>query len=210
MTTLTPDNNYVPKDYDDLYRYYMTDEYAPSLAHKLVRHFVPFGHTEEWDTLVNDAFVRCMEKDMLKVFNPEKANFGGVIFFVTRTICVNYLSKNSRNPLGELRGGSIQETSEEDEFVVGTYQLDRILEEDGQQDIELTVERAEIFGHLLGWAENLAAKPKSKRDRSISPMLETILDVGPDVEFLSEKFGVTTSTIHNWLGFVREKSLDFA
>jgi len=204
-----PDHSYVPENYDDLYRHYMTDQFGPSLTHQLVRHFVPFGHIDEWDALVHDIFERCMTKDMITVFDPDKANFGGVIYFVTRSVCVNYLSRNSRNPLGELRGGSIQETSEEDEFVAGTYQLDRILQDD-TTDIELTVERAEAFGFLLGWAENLAAKPKSKRDRSILPMLKMILDIGPDVEYLSEALGVTTSTIHNWLSFVRTKATDFS
>ena len=204
------DHNYVPTDYDDLYRHYMTDEFGPSLTHQLVRHFIPFGKQDEWDDLVNEVFLRIMDKKQLEKFDPNKANFGGVIFYVSRSICVNYLSRNSRNPLGELRGGSLQETSEEEEFVQGTYQLDRILAADQQEDeIEISMEWAEAYQNLLDWAGNLAAKPKSKRDRSILPMLQMILDVGPDVDALSEALGVTTSTIHNWLTYVREKSADF-
>ena len=74
MTTPKADHNYIPEDYTDLYRHYMTDEFGPSLTHQLVRHFVPWGHTDEHEDLVNDIFERCMSKDMIARFDASKAS----------------------------------------------------------------------------------------------------------------------------------------
>jgi len=96
-------SNYVPTGYDDLYRYYFVDNDA--LCRKIVKKFVRFADRDEVEELVHDVFVRCIKKDVLKLHNPEKGNFGAIIFFVTRTICVNYLDKKGRDPMSNVLRG---------------------------------------------------------------------------------------------------------
>ncbi len=121
-------NDVIPKDYEELYLHYIAGTMTrPSLCQQIIRTMTKGNATEEErEVLSHDVFTRCLEKDILKVFDPSKANFGGVIFFVTRSIVVNYLSRKARNPLGNLRAGTLVESSggDEESFEPGVYSLD--------------------------------------------------------------------------------------
>jgi len=201
MTT----NNYVPKDYEDLYRYYIIgDGGGSSLCDKLIRSMLPYGTPDEKETLTHDVFLRCMERNVLAVFDPKKANFGGVIFFVTRTIVSNHLSKKSRSPLTGLYGGSLTETDPEDGlFEPGTYSLDRLVETEQPSFVD-GLEFKETLQELFDWAEILYKKPRHKRDESLFPLLGLLVQEY-DPKECGKELGVTTSTVHNWLGVIRGK-----
>jgi len=197
-------NNYIPKDYEDLYRYYvMGDGHGNSLTHRLVRKFLPHATDDERETLAQDVLVRAIEKDMLKVFDPTKANFGGVIFFLCRTICVNHLARKGRNPITGLKGGSLVEKDPETEvFEPGVYSLDRLFASE-DPNLEGKMETSAIVEELFTICKELFTNPRHKRDQSLYPLLQ-LLFTQHDVKECGEKLNVTPSTIHNWLGILKE------
>jgi hypothetical protein len=229
MATKTKDRNYdekynyVPKDYGDLYLYYIEgDGFGNSLCHQLIRSFMPYATPEEHEILAHDVFLRCLKKEVLEtggssrsekakalgkpgVFDPKKANFGGVIFFVTRTVCSNYLARKGRDPLGGLYGGSLVETDPETGvFERGTYSLDRLMPPDGQT-IEDQLGDRKLVGEITRWAIGLQKLDRHIRDRKILPMLQMMTE-GYEAKDMGPALGVSPSTIHNWQQIVREEA----
>jgi len=198
-------NNYVPKDYEDLYRYYILgDGLGNSLCHKIIRSMMPHATDDERETLAQDVAERLIKKNMLKVFDPAKANFGGVIFFTTRSIVVNHLSQKGRNPIAGLRGGSLTITTpDEDEFEPGTYSLDRLFTTDAP-DHGSAIDAEHLTRKLGEWAFSLFQAPAHKRDASLYPLLG-LLTEGHDAKECGAKLGVTASTVWNWIEILRAK-----
>jgi DNA-directed RNA polymerase specialized sigma24 family protein len=205
MTTPADRNDYVPESYEDLYRYYIVgDGRGNSLCQQLVRSMMRHATPEELETLPHDVFARILEKDLLRTFDPTKANFGGVIYFVTRTIVVNYLGRKGRDPVGGLNGGSIVESDpEEGEFEPGTYSLERLFGATEKGTLDRRDDQRLVI-RLIEWAESLAAKPANVRDSKMLELLELLSDECSPKE-CSEALGVTPSTIHNWLQVLRFK-----
>lgn len=214
-------NNYVPVDYEDLYRYYIVGAGdGSSLVDRLVRKFVPYADQDEREQLRHDVFLRCLEKQVLEtggssrsekakelgkpgVFDPTKANFGGVIFFVTRTICSNHLGRKKRNPITGLKAGSLVDTDPDtEEFEPGVYSLDRLFEAQ-EPDHDLAMDVRALMLELYTQCRMLHQNPRHKRDESLYPLLQ-LLSVQSDVQECGKELGVTPSTIHNWLGVLRE------
>lgn len=203
-------NDYVPKDYDDLYRYYIAgDGHGNSLCHQLIRHFLPYGDQDERDTLAHDIFLRLMDKDMITRFDPSKANFGGVIYFVTRTVCINHLSKKSRNPITGLNGGTLATKDPEDDvFEPGVYSLDRLFGTEAPNHEE-QLHTVFLLNELTSWAKSLFDKPRHKRDRSLYPLIK-LLREQHDPRECGEELGVTSSTISNWMEVLRKQMHEIA
>lgn len=201
---ITRSNNYIPKDYEDLYRHYIgpvTD--GSSLCRTLIRKMLPFADQDEKEILAHDVFLRIQEKEQLKKYDPTKANFGGVIFYVTRSIVVNHLAAKSRNPITGLCKGTLVEQSPDDEtFEPGVYSLERLFEHD-TIDLDSAIDAHRMVTSLITWAKALAADPKNKREESILPMLERMM-LGEDPKIIAIKLEVTASTVHNWMEFVRD------
>lgn len=204
-------DSYVPKDYEDLYNVYIEgDGKGNSLCQQIIRKMLPYGTPEELENLRYDVFLRILEKDLLKSYDPAKANFGGVIFFVTRTIVVNHLSKKERNPLTGLHGGSLIESSDVGETQVwepGTYSLDRLFVQDHGPEKELDAQK--LYSRLLDWARKMEAAPQSLRDRSLRTLL-LLMREGSTTQECAESLGVTASTVANWKGILKKKAEEFS
>jgi len=207
---MTTKNDYIPRDYEDLYRYYILGAgNGNSLTHQIIRSMIPYSDQDERETLAHDIFLRLYEKKMLDVFDPEKSNFGGVIFFVTRTIVVNHLNRKGRNPITGLKGGSLTDADPDPEgeaFEPGVYHLDRLFVTETADPGEAMYLR-KLFELVTEKCKQLKeeAHPTAYRDtrnRSLLPLLELLmLECDPDE--CGEKLGVTASTIHNWLSVLR-------
>ena len=195
--------DYVPKDYEDLYAYYIQGSgNGDSLCHTLIRSYLKYATDDERETLAHDVFLRLMEKKQLENFDPSKANFGGVIFYVTRTICVNHLSRKERNPLTGLNRGSIVEEDEVEEgFEPGTYALSRLFEAE-DLDLDGQIDILHALQSLFQWAHALSNTGASKRDRNLLNLLKMMIQER-DVQECSQSLGVTTSTIFNWQKYLR-------
>jgi len=161
-------NNYIPKDYEDLYLYYIHgDGNGNSLCHKIIRSILSHSTQDERETLAHDVFERIMKSGMLGKFDPNKANFGGVIFFVTRSIVVNHLDRKGRTPLTGLNGGSLVITDPDDEtFEPGVYTLERLFQAD-IPDAGDALDASTLVENLIIWAKKLHDKPAHKRDAII-------------------------------------------
>lgn len=206
-TSVKQDNDYVPGGYDDLYRHYVLgDGRGNSLVNRIVRKLVPYATVEEKEDLTQDVFLRCMDKDVLTLFDPTKSNFGGVIFFVTRTICVNFLDRGSRTPLTGLRAGSLVE-QQPDEFEPGVYSLEHLFGSE-ELDLEGLMDKRSLLTELFGWAQGLTEHPRHKRDESLFPLLQMMADEH-DTKECGAVLGVTPSTIHNWMAVIRTKAQEF-
>jgi len=203
-------NDYVPRDYEDLYRYYIVgDGNGNSLAHKLIRSMLKYSTEDERETLSHDVFVRLLEHKMLEKFDHAKSNFGGVIYFTTRTIVVNHLARKGRNPLTGLSGGTlVSQDPEEGEFEPGTYNLDRLFGS-STPDNEGRMDAMKMLKELFAWAKDLQARSKNKRDESIIDLLNLLAEER-DLKECGEVLGVTTSTVHNWMGLIRDKARELA
>lgn len=202
------ENDYIPTDYDDLYRYYfLGDGRGNSLVNKLIRSMMRHATSEEREVLAQDIFLRILDKKQLEGFDPSKANFGGVIFYVTRSIVVNHLERKGRNPLTGLCAGSLSETDPEDgDFEPGMYSLDRLF---GAEEIDRAAayDAETLVGRLQKWAKSLYENPTQKRDASLYPLLGMLAE-GYDPRECGERLGVTASTISNWVAFIRRKAVD--
>jgi hypothetical protein len=198
-------NNYVPSDYDDLYRYYIQGN--GSLCMQIIRHMMPHATPDELETLPQDVFTRLQEKDQINIFDPDKANFGGVIFYVTRTIVCNHLDRKGRNPITGLHGGTLATNEPEDgEFEPGCYSLSRLFGAPAP-NYEAQFDARAIIFELMDWARSLYEHPRHKRDASLFPLLQLMADEA-DAADAAEKLEVTTSTISNWVGVIREKAFE--
>jgi len=202
-------NDYVPRDYDDLYRYYILgDGHGNSLCRQIMRKFLPYATPTETEELSQAIAERLIEKGMIEKFDPQKGNFGGVIFFTTRTICVNHLSKKSRNPITGLHGGSLATTGTDDdgEFEPGVYSLDRIFGIESP-DHESRMTAIVIVTELARRARKLFENPRHKRDESLYPLLKLLLEQN-DPKECGAALGVTPSTIHNWLAVLKTMAIE--
>lgn len=195
-----PRNNYVPRDYADLYGYYIEGD--SSLCAKLIRSMMPYADDDERETLAHDVFARILEKDLITTFDPSKANFGGVIFFVTRTIVSNHLGRKSRNPVTGLKGGTLSTNEPEDgEFEPGAYSLTRLFGSP-TPNYEDQFDARRALTALFDWAKDLYEHPRHKRDESLYPLLQLVAEER-DTKECAEELGVTPSTIGNWMGVLR-------
>lgn len=201
-------NNYVPTDYEDLYRYYIAgDGYGNSLCHKIIRSILSHSTEDERETLAHDVFERLMKSRMLEKFDPEKANFGGVVFFVTRSIVVNHLDRKGRLPLTGLNGGSLVVCDPDEEtFEPGVYNLERLFSAD-VPDAGDALDACQVVQSLVQWAKTLYDKPAHRRDASLYPLIG-LLSEGYNPKECGQELGVTPSTVHNWLVVLREKVVE--
>jgi len=201
-------NDYVPKDYDDLYRYYfLGDGDRTGLVYGCIGKFCRTESSEEKQDLACQIFLRCMERNVLKLFDPMKSNFGGVIFFVSRSICVNYLAKKSRDPIAGLKAGTLVMTSSGN-FEQGVYDLERM--DDGvdpMAELDVGEHATYLITRLFEWAAERKEDPKVKRDSAFLPLLE-LMSEGRKVAECGKELGVTSSTIHNWLGIMKKRVTD--
>lgn len=201
------DNNYIPKDYTDLYTHYIMG--PDSLCISIVRKKLRYADADELQQLVQDVFVRCMEKQVITLFDPTKGNFGGVIYFVTRSVVTNHLDKKGRNPLTGLKGGTLVTESSGDEngaFIPGVYSLDRIFPAE-TPDTETVMVAKDLVQDLMDWTQHLHTEPRHKRDESLYPLMGLLLEERTPKE-CAERLGVTPSTIHNWIAVLRDAVRD--
>lgn len=205
MTRSRADHNFVPETYEELYEHYIgSDIRSPTLCRKLIRNFLPHATPDELEQLPHDVFARIIEKDLINKYDPTKANFGGVIFFVTRTIVVNHLSRKGRNPVTGLCRGSLTETMPEDGvFEPGVYYLDKILGTD-EGDPDAALDAKALVSQLLSWTKSLQESPRHTRDRGLHTLLQAMLS-GEDPELTAARLGVTVSTLYNWVDQFRQK-----
>jgi DNA-directed RNA polymerase specialized sigma24 family protein len=202
--TAKTSNDYIPSSYEDLYAYYIRgDGRGNSLCCQIIRSMLKHGTEEEFETLPMDVYLRILETKQLEKFDPTKANFGGVIYYVTRTIVVNHLERKGRNPLTGLNGGSLRETDPEDEeFEPGVYSLDRLFGAE-EQDTGAKMDARNLIKDLVTWARSLAATPKTTRDSNLIKVIELLAQEYQPKE-IAEELGFTTSTIMNWMGVIRQ------
>jgi len=193
-----PKTNYIPTDYEDLYRYYVLgDGNGNSLTHQLIRSMMPYATPDEREVLAHDMFARLLDKGMLEKFDPSKANFGGVIFFVTRTVVANHLNKKTRNPVTGLNGGSLVTKDDDDDFEPGVYSLDRLFAPE-QVEMEAALDAKDQVRRLIEWAAAKAKFPENKRDASLHRLIELMAQEF-DVRDCARELSVTPSTIRNWI-----------
>lgn len=199
------DLDYVPKNYEDFYRHYVSvDLSGRSIVGSLMKSIVRYGTEEEMPNLVQDVFTRCLDKRILERFDPTKSNFGGIVFTVVRTIGVNYLARKSRDPLGLLRGGSF--IDEDEEWVPGTYHLSRFISLQPGPEAE-TINK-ELLEKLVKFATEASLNPRNTRDKNLLSLLSLTYEEYTPKE-CAEILRVSQTTIVNWLKYlsdvVREK-----
>lgn len=199
-------NSYIPKDYEDLYLYYIQGDGRcggrSSLCKTLLRHYLPYSSLEEQENLAHDVFFRILDKKQLGVFDPEKSNFGGVIYYVVRTVVSNFLDQRTRNPITGLHGGSIvQSTPFDKEFEPGTYSLDKLFAPEAPNR-ESQVFARDMVVKIFNYAKERLDISANKRDKSLLTLLELMMD-GYDPKECAEELGVTPSTTYNWVAHLR-------
>lgn len=197
------DNTYVPKDYEDLYLHYIAGE--GSLTRNIVRKMMRHATDDEVEQLCQDVALRMIEKDMLTVFDPTKANFGGVVYFVTRTVVANHLDRKTRNPItGLSRGSIVNHELGDDDFEPGVYNLNRLFAAP-TPDYASQIDARDVVSQLLSWADALAVHPQNKRDQCMRSLLDLMMEER-DTKEIAKKLGVTVSTVFNWIRVLRERT----
>lgn len=196
-----PDHTHIPTDYEDLYVHYFMDAPGkPALAKTLIRRFLPYAQDDEREALLHDTYTRLLEFQILKKFDPAKANFGGAIFFAVRSVCTKWLDQRTRSPLGKLRAGSLTEAT--DDFEPGLYRLEAIFGTDGI-DVEYPARQA--VARLMEFAQAALQRGRTTRDKCLLPTLQ-MLAVGMEPEEIAPRMGVADSTIRNWIAYLRAET----
>jgi len=197
-----PEQSIIPKNYDEVYQVYFAG--SSSLAQTLVRRALPFTQdaSDLREEILQDAFVKLMDMDILNRFDPSKSNFGGMVFCAVRSIVGNYMNKRTRNPLTGLNGGSLVDETGDDEFEPGVYSLDRMfIAATEERSLEASaLDAAGKVARLYKKAVEHMDNPRNKRDRNIKPLLDLLAEGYTTVEAAKE-LGVTNGTVHNWINF---------
>lgn len=196
--------NYIPKDYEDLYLYYIAPK--NSLCNQIIRRIIMYSDEGERESLAQDVFLRCLEHKMIEKFDPAKANFGGVIYFVTRTICVNFLNRKSRDPINGLCAGSLE--ARDEEFERGVYREEGVEQEamhrgEGQDPEGVIVARDQVIALVKATRERKKTA-KNKRDESLITVVELLFEGYTDEE-IAQKTGVTKGTVDNWKSALKQE-----
>lgn len=203
---MSRDNAFIPDDYDQLYDHYVIGEGGgDSLIHMLIRHFVRHATEDERETLAQDVVLRCIEKDVLKLFDPMKANFGGMIFVVARTVCLRFLDRKGREPLTGLYGGTLQDRSrDEDDFEPGVWNLDQLFLSTDQSAVEEEIDVRRFRVKLQNYLEMVKNRAMNRRDREL-PRLVELAELGMSPQEMAKELKVTVSTIHNWREYLKKE-----
>lgn len=204
----TADNNFVPKTYQELWLHYIVGNgNGDSLVDKLIRNKLKYATEDERESLRCDIFLRMMDFGMIEKFDPAKANFGGAVFFTTRTIVSNHLGRKSRNPITGLCAGSLTSSSPEDGTLVrGEYNMDRMFAPEAP-NYEESMTAKTILQEGLYWTERLLEAPKNKRDESLHSVL-TMIIAGKDFDEIAKEHGVTRTTVKNWVQHIADHLKD--
>jgi len=192
----TMDGSFIPKTYEELYTHYIAGSGHASFCKKLVRNFLPYVEVEEVDNFAHDVFLRCVQHKVIEKYDSTKANFGGVLFFVTKTICCTYLSKKTRDPIGGLRVGSLVEASVEGSKEITLESLVVDEHEDLKHEAKDLVEK------LTMKVDSIADLGRSTRDKKLKELLGLLFE-GYTVEECAAELRVTKSTVYNWLGYLK-------
>ena len=96
----------------------------------------------------------------------------------------------------------------EGEFEPGTYNLDKLFGTD-TPDSEGRMDAMKMIKELFTWAKELHIKAKNRRDESLIELLNLLIEER-DLKECGEVLGVTTSTVHNWMGVIRGKARELA
>jgi len=203
MSDRMPDleNSYVPSSYEDLYTYYIVGRTGNSLCKSLLRQKLPYTDESERESLLHDVFLRIMEHRMLERFDPAQSNFGGVIFFVTRTVIVNHLDRRTRNPLSGLKGGTIDFSGPGEDFEPGVIKLDKVFSTSPAVS-ENAMDRDRRLQRIFDYARERFNKKESVRDTNLLTLLKLLLEEHEPKE-CAIPLGVTPSTIYNWIAHLR-------
>lgn len=192
--------NYVPKSYEDLYRHYFTVKGGKSIVGTLLHGIMRFATEDEMESLMQDVFERMMRGNLLEKFDPAKGNFGGILFVAVRSVAANYLGRKSRDPLGALNAGSLVESTDDEEFEVGTYSLDR---RESGEDLERATIARDAVARLKVEVAKLVKKADNLRERSLLKVVDLLAEESTPDE-IAVALGVSRGTAHNWIARVAE------
>lgn len=188
-------NQFVPANYEEFYTYYVMG--SDSLVNSLIRSIMPYSTVEEREDLAHGVIVRAMEHRMIERYDPTKANFGGVVFFVTRSVITHHLHHKEHNVLTNAH--TLTNTDAE-EFEVGSYSIERMFGTDSTK----AYEASSSLDAVVKFAKECEARAANKRDRSILPLVQ-LMAAGYDSKECAERLGVQPSTISNWTAFIRSQ-----
>lgn len=198
-------NDTVPSSYEELYRLFIHD--SDSLCRNIIRKMMPYADDHELATLPMDVWERCVNHDVLKSFDPAKANFGGVIYFVTRSVVSNHLSEKSREPSTGLSAGSLSNGGEDAEFEPGTYDINKIVQ-GSNPDVARGVEAAQVIEKLIKWAEGLCENARNVRDAKLVLLIDLLAQEYTPNE-AAQKLGVSPSTVLSWTQVIQRQAREF-
>lgn len=189
-------NNFVPANIEEFYTHYVMG--SDSLVNQILRQMLPYGTPEEREDLASGVVLRAMEHKSIEKYDAGKANFGGVVFFLTRSVVTHHLSRKSHDPVTGLNGGSLTSTDGED-FELGAFSLERMF---GTDEFERSVVAKSTLDKLVDFAKRAAAKASNKRDRSLLPLMN-LMAQGYEPKEIAGQLGVTQSTVGNWVAYLR-------
>lgn len=188
----------VPADYDELYRLHFMPR--NSFVRSILRRRMPLSSPDDIEDMMMEIIERCIRFDIITRFDPTKANFGGMIFNVIRSVSSNWTARVKRDPVTGLRNNAILDKSPDDDSKV--VALDNLFRD---ERLGSSFEFSDRIRSLLEWAESCVRRNENKRDRSMVDFVNLLIE-GYTPQEIAEKLGVTASTIHNWRTFVREEN----
>jgi len=190
--------NFVPRSYAEMYAHYFQG--SDSLALSIAKKFCRYSTDDQIEGFVHDAFERGMKGRVLEGYNPEKANFGGVVYFLVRSICVNYLRGKGRDVQSQARSLTLTVAGNE-EFSC----LDFTSEEEvkGSSLVEERVVAEMTVADLEEKTRALSEQGTNKRDKSLYKVV-VFLKQGYTPKEVAAELGVTPTTVSNWMVYLRD------
>lgn len=187
----------VPSDYGVMHRMYFAGTHC--LAYRLAARLVPHGTSQDWEDLAAAAMTRAIQHKILEGYDASKANFGGVVYFLVRSVCVNYLRYRTHDPIGNLRRETVvHEEGEERDLLLEVVDSKAPYVED-------ILTKEEVFRKVEEFSHTRTQIGANKRDRSVEELVG-LIKLGAEPEECAQKLGVSIPTIKNWTNYLVENT----
>jgi len=152
--------DFVPGSHKELYDHYFAKKGGKSIVGTIIKGIAPHATQDEFESWSHDVYARMLDKKVMENFDPTKGNFGGTVYFTTRSVVVNALEKKSRDALHN-SSSLVDHTDAPSAGTVSMETLDQGHSEEGRKEAKSAIHK--LTNHL----EKLASTATNTRDKNL-------------------------------------------
>lgn len=184
-------DDYVPSDYEDLYQHYFAG--TGGWVAGVIRRYFPRSDQAVVEDLLHETWMRMYRLRLIERFDPERGNFGLLVFQAARSECLNALEAKRRKSWEVL----VDLVDEHDEAVC------QLSGRDAAEAVHSQVEAREILDRVERAVRAASEAGETARDRALGPMIEMLAN-GATARQVAKRFGVCNATVSYWRDYVEQ------